>query len=391
MKTEQNIGDMEAASGGPAFHPPARLLVVDDSPLNLRLIENIFQPPSYDVHTLPDNRRLFPAVAEHSPEVILLDVMMPGDDGFMLCQRLKADPATAAIPVIFITARDSIRDRLAGFEAGGVDYVAKPFNHFELTARVGLQVRLRRMTQEREALTRLALEEKREAAIARMTAGVAHNFSNLLGASLGNLMFLERQLGPAPLPEVHAALGALRESLQRQQRLVRQFLHLTDRGRYAHHDGAPRPETVPIAPLADAVAEDSRAAHAPVDGSSSPSWTLDIAPGAAILCDPGHAEEILQLLMTEMATLASPGGRLELHVPLPIGGHLRCRFTGIGLPLDPDCGDILFEPFSLPLSHVGTGLAFAVAKQLTERNRGSIRAALPAPGTIVIDLLFPVP
>jgi CheY-like chemotaxis protein len=378
------------ATGGASFHPPARLLVVDDSPLNLRLIENIFQPPSYEVHALTDNRRTFAMAAACDPEVILLDVMMPGDDGFMLCQKLKADPATATVPVIFITARDSIRDRLAGFEAGGVDYVAKPYNHFELTARVGLQVRLRRMTQEREALTRIALEEKREATIARMTAGVAHNFSNLLGASLGNFMFLARQVGENPPPGVREALDDLRESLLRQQRIVRQFLHLTDRGRLAHHDGAPRPQRVPLAPLVAALAEACHSEHPPA-AAEAPAWKVDIATGAAILCDADHAEEIFRLLMTELTTLASPKGSLELRVGPALGGHLGCRFLGSGLPLDPGFGEILFEPFSLPLAHVGTGLAFAVAKQLTERNGGTIQAEIPAPGTIAIELRFPVP
>jgi CheY-like chemotaxis protein len=376
------------AAGEPLFRPPARLLVVDDLPLNLRLIESIFQPPSYDVHSLTDNRRTLAVAAECRPEVILLDVMMPGDDGFMLCQKLKDFPATATVPVIFITARDSIRDRLAGFEAGGVDYVAKPFNHFELTARVGLQIRLRRMTQERETLTRLALEERREASIARMTAGVAHNFSNLLGASLGNFMFLERQVGNNPPPPVREALDDLRESLQRQQRIVRQFLHLTDRGRISrHHGGTPQPDRVSLAPLIAAVME------AGFSGSSEPEapspWNVVIPPDAAIRCDADHAQEIFHLLMNELATLAGARSRLELHVAT-VGNHqIQCHFTGDALPLPPDVGEIIFEPFALPLANVGTGLAFAVAKQLAEQNGGTIRATIPMAEVLDIDLRFP--
>ncbi len=82
------------------------------------------------------------------PDLVLLDVMMPEMDGFEVCRRLKEDPRTREIPVIFITARDAKEDILAGFEAGGLDYVTKPFQEEEVLVRVRTHVRLHRLTRE---------------------------------------------------------------------------------------------------------------------------------------------------------------------------------------------------------------------------------------------------
>jgi len=121
-----------------------KLLIVDDNPINLSVVVEYLEEAGYDVLVALDGEEALKRAAYSSPDLILLDVMMPGMDGFETCRRLKADQATADIPVIFMTALDDVSDKVAAFEAGGVDYISKPFQPEELLARVRTHLALRR-------------------------------------------------------------------------------------------------------------------------------------------------------------------------------------------------------------------------------------------------------
>ena len=118
----------------PASAEPAdqTILIVDDNPLNLSVVVDHLEDHGYHVSVAQDGEEALKRAALIVPDLILLDVMMPGMDGFEACRRLKANPATAAIPVIFMTALADINDKVTAFAAGGVDYVGKPFQIEEL-------------------------------------------------------------------------------------------------------------------------------------------------------------------------------------------------------------------------------------------------------------------
>ena len=126
----------------------ARVLVVDDQAQNLDVLVGVLQPYGYDIRVAREGRVALDLARRFEPDLILLDVMMPGLDGFDTCRLLKEDKATSPIPVIFLTALADADDVVRGFEAGGVDYLAKPFNKRELSMRVATQVRLRRAVKE---------------------------------------------------------------------------------------------------------------------------------------------------------------------------------------------------------------------------------------------------
>jgi CheY-like chemotaxis protein len=111
---------------------PTRILVADDDPVILRLLQVNFNLEGYEVHTATRGEEALEKARDHLPDVILLDVMMPGVDGWEVCRRLKEDQATAAIPVIFLSARAQDQDRRRGYELGVVAYVTKPFDPGEL-------------------------------------------------------------------------------------------------------------------------------------------------------------------------------------------------------------------------------------------------------------------
>ena len=122
---------------------PQRILIVDDERVNVLALHGLLQD-EYKVMVAADGPRALQAAVSQQPDLILLDVRMPGMDGFEVCARLKADPVTSSIPVIFITALDDAEDETRGLELGASDYIAKPFNPMVVWARVRTQLRLKR-------------------------------------------------------------------------------------------------------------------------------------------------------------------------------------------------------------------------------------------------------
>ena len=126
----------------------ARVLVVDDILSNVKLLEAKLSAEYFDVVTAFNGLECLAKVAESAPDIVLLDVMMPGMDGFEVCRRIKSDPKTAHVPVVMVTALDQPSDRVAGLEAGADDFLTKPVDDSALFARVRSLVRLKMMTDE---------------------------------------------------------------------------------------------------------------------------------------------------------------------------------------------------------------------------------------------------
>jgi DNA-binding response OmpR family regulator len=119
----------------------SRILVVEDDPDIADLIRHYLEKSGHTVQLLGSGAEVLPKVRAERPDLIVLDLMLPGLDGLMVCQALRADPLTAAIPIIMVTARADEADRVSGLELGADDYVTKPFSAKELAARVGALLR----------------------------------------------------------------------------------------------------------------------------------------------------------------------------------------------------------------------------------------------------------
>src|SRR5271169_1310749 len=126
----------------------ARVLVVDDILSNVKLLEAKLSAEYFEVLTAFSGLECLAKMQEGLPDIVLLDVMMPGMDGFEVCRRIKGDPKTAHIPVVMVTALDQPSDRVAGLEAGADDFLTKPVDDAALFARVRSLVRLKMMTDE---------------------------------------------------------------------------------------------------------------------------------------------------------------------------------------------------------------------------------------------------
>jgi adenylate cyclase len=138
----------------PAQPSRGNVLVVDDTLVNLRILTEMLAAQGYKVRPVTNGPQALQAAAAALPDLVLLDINMPGMTGYEVCHQLKQDPVTRDVPVIFMSARDEVLDKIRAFEVGGVDYITKPFHLEELLARVATHVSLR-------ALQRQLAEEKR--------------------------------------------------------------------------------------------------------------------------------------------------------------------------------------------------------------------------------------
>ena len=163
------------------------VLVVDDEPINIQLLQRKLEWDGIRVLTAENGTDCLEVSKAERPDLILLDVMMPGMDGFAVCQKLREDKRTEAIPVIFVTAHNSKKGKLKGLEAGAVDYITKPIDLDETIARVRTQLNFLAINQANVELTRRLGESRRSAAIGALTQGIAHNLNNLLGVVMGYL------------------------------------------------------------------------------------------------------------------------------------------------------------------------------------------------------------
>ncbi|WP_017716949.1 sensor histidine kinase [Kamptonema formosum] len=207
----------------------AAILIVDDTPANLSLLSAVLNQAGFGVRVARDGESAIRKVQYDPPALILLDVMMPGIDGFETCRRLKANEATKDIPVIFMTALSETVDKVKGFSMGAVDYITKPFQQEEVLARINAHVKMRTLTKtleqtlsELRATQAQVIQAAKMSSLGQIVAGVAHEINNPISFIYGNLfpinsyiqellnlLDLYQKTYPNPAPEIKAATESI--------------------------------------------------------------------------------------------------------------------------------------------------------------------------------------
>jgi len=162
------------------------VLVVDDDKNNLKAVKRILGASDWKIEFAHDGEEALRIVSTFKPDITVLDVMMPGMDGYEVCRRLKSDDANFNVMILLLSGKGAVEDRLKGYEVQADDYLTKPFDNEELLAKVRILLRLKRaqdklrtLNQDLEKLvdvkTRELVQKERQAIIGRMVQGIVHN------------------------------------------------------------------------------------------------------------------------------------------------------------------------------------------------------------------------
>ena len=179
----------------------ARILLIEDVPANIQAVSAILREQSYLVNVATSGQQALELLERVRPDLILLDVMMPGIDGFETCRRIKASTIWREIPIIFLTAKTETADIVRGFEVGAVDYVSKPFNAHELLARVRTHLALDRLHRENQRLLLNVLPAPIAERLKKEAGLIAERFDDVsvLFADIVGFTPLSAQLSPPDL------------------------------------------------------------------------------------------------------------------------------------------------------------------------------------------------
>lgn len=184
------------------------VLIVDDVPANLNLLTNMLKEHGYKVRPAPSGSLAIEAALHDPPDLVLLDIHMPEMDGFEVCRRMKEEETLAEIPVLFISALTDTKDKVQAFEAGGVDYITKPFQIEEVLARVRTHLELRQMRRElkrknkrlKKTIAQLKntqmqlIQSEKMAALGVLSAGIAHEINNPVNFIKTSILSLQRDV-----------------------------------------------------------------------------------------------------------------------------------------------------------------------------------------------------
>lgn len=346
------------------------ILVVDDEAKNRDLLEALLSPQKYRVVTAADGEEAFVKVRTDHPDLIFLDVKMPGQDGFEVCRQLKSNPATWFIPVVMVTALHDREDRIRGIEAGADDFLSKPIHRWELLARTKSLLRVKSLQDDlQESYEQLKkLEELRDRLIQLLIHDLKGPLTSLL---LQADLLLSHQMEPL-LEEKHwDGLRRMRKHVEYLAHLVQSLL---DVARMEEGKLPIRREVLRIEELVGILLQEFEGAYA----SKGVSLQAQVASGLpAISGDRDLLKRVLLNLLKNALDYTPAGGEVTVGVRQESGGLLTIwvQDTGVGIP--HAFQEKIFEKFTQvhlreAQERRGTGLGLTFCKLAVEEHGGRI-------------------
>ncbi len=368
----------ESPEGTPLRQP--NILLVDDTVENLRLLSGMLATRGFDTRPVTSGSEALEAMAHEAPDLILLDITMPGMNGFEVCARVRERPEWRDIPVIFLTALTDVSDKVKGFAAGGVDFITKPFQLDEVVARVTTHVALKRSRQSlAESLARLQTLESLRDDLVKM---IVHDIRGLLMVVLSNLDMARPNITGQPAEDVADAMKAAHAVTHMANTLL--DVSRLEEGKMP----------LGLEPFdLTVIAQESRDTLGALDTSRIIEVT---SPGTVIAtCDRHVIRRVIDNLVSNAFKHTPAGGRIEIELSVGQGRtRVAVKDNGPGVP--EELRGRLFEKFAgvhtqgrKAVHSAGLGLAFC--KLAVEAHGGSISVERAMPKGSIFAFELPSP
>lgn len=340
----------------------ANILIVDDIPANLQVLGAILKSEGYKVRPVPSGALALQVAEKEKPDLILLDIMMPEMDGYEVCRRIKANPFLSDIPIIFISALNETNDVVKALKSGGVDYVTKPFQAEEVTARVNTHVKLYKQSIE---LQKLNVTKDKFFSI------IAHDLRGPMGGFKGMTELLAEHMSNMTMTEVQEHLGTLRDSSSNLFRLLENLLQWAR----LQQGAIPfDPEPIQLGPIVKDSFEliQESAKHKGIE------ITKDFPPQTKVLADTNMLQTILRNLISNAVKFSSAGGKVSLTVKAADDKNLEISVNDSGIGMSQQMIDSLFKLDARngrpgTDGEPSTGLGLLLCKEFIETHGGTIR------------------
>ncbi len=356
-----------------------RIMVVDDDRLNRRILSGILRPEGFEVIEAESGEKAMELYAGLAPDLILLDVVLPGINGFETCRQLRARHGDEAAPVIFITAKSESADVVEGLSAGGVDYIPKPIRAREALARIRAHLQIRALLAEQRRLVDQL--SKANAAKNKFLGMAAHDLRNPLASIRGLAEFLcDGTVGPLT-PDQRDLAGTIHTASQDMLQLVNELLDVAviEAG-----------ELKLVAEPADLAAIVEKAVYlVNIEAARKQTKILltTVARPAMATVDPHKIRQVVDNLLTNAVKFSPPGSTVEVELQA-VPGRLTIAVHDQGPGIPEAERDRLFKDFGRTSvqptgGEKSTGLGLAICRKIVEAHRGTIVAEnLPAGGCV---------
>jgi len=349
-----------------------KILIVDDTPANVDILKKTLTHYGFNILMAPSGEIALKTIPKTQPDLILLDIMMPGINGFETCQRLKADQSTRDIPIIFITAKIETKDIVEGFSVGGADYITKPFCMEELLARIETQLQLHKITKDLKNAI-LSMHEAKEDSIAKseFLSRMSHELKTPLNSVLGFAQLLEMSQPPGLTEEQKKHMNLIIDAGKHLLKMIEEVLDVTDldTGNLKILSGKVSLKPA-LEEALDAVAPEAKKRQITLINNATTNETL-IVKG-----EKRRIKQILIALLLNAIKYNKEAGNVTVDMSQQDGLVLTSiKDTGEGIP--QELTERIFEPFFRQEHHKtivgGVGMGLTTVKKLTEIMNGKIK------------------
>ncbi len=375
-----------------------RIFVVDDMPANIGVLSDFLTAQGFEVLIAQTGSSALQKIENAEPHLILLDIFMPGIDGFETCRRLKANPKTKGIPIIFMTALKDTVDQVKGLELGAVDYVTKPFQQEEILARIKTHLSISQLQQQLtnhnaelqaknadlNTLTHTLVQQREELQVAyaelaraarlkdEFLANMSHELRTPLNAVLGIAEVLQEGIYGALNPKQIKSIHTIEEGGQHLLSVINDILNLAK-----IEAGKVKLEMTPVS--AEEIANACLRLIETLAQKKSIKISITVNIDMAIIkADKRQLKQILFNLLGNAVKFTPERGEINLEINGDSKrGTVDFIVSDTGIGIEKSCMDMLFKPFvqldsGLNKAYNGTGLGLSLVYRLTELHGGCV-------------------